>query len=57
MGVRRVGVQLSEGRYFDNMMVAGREVVGVLGLRSVPFEVAAIVAATDQASEPLPAGY
>ena len=57
MGVKRVRVTLADGRTFENVMVAGHRVVGVLGQPHVPFEASDVVAATDFAEAPLPLGY
>jgi hypothetical protein len=57
MGVNRVGVQLADGQKFDNVIIAGSTVVKVLGFDGIPFDAGAIVAATDQAEDPLPKGY
>lgn len=57
MGVKRVGVVLSGGQSFDNVVIAGSEVVKVWGFDDIPFDTGAIVAATDQAEDPLPKGY
>jgi hypothetical protein len=57
MGVHRVRVKLNDGRTFDNVMVAGGRVAGVLGRDEVPFEASQVVAVTDFADAPLPPGY
>lgn len=57
MGVNRVRVELSDGRTFGNVMVAGDRVVGVLGMEEVPFVASDVVAVTDFADAPLPPGY
>lgn len=57
MAVHRVRVELSDGRTFDNVMVAGGRVRGVLGRDEVPFEASDVVAVTDFADAPLPPGY
>jgi hypothetical protein len=57
MGVNRVRVELADGRVFDNVMVAGGRVVGVLGQPQVPFEASDVVAVADFTDAPLPPGY
>ena len=57
MGVKRVGVTLAGGQTFDNVMIAGPKVVKILGFDDLPFDSGDIVAATDQAEDPLPKGY
>jgi hypothetical protein len=57
MGVKRVRVELSDGRTFEDVMVAGDRVVGVLGREEVPFAASDVVAVTDFADAPLPPGY
>ena len=57
MGVNRVRVELSDGRTFENVMVSGDRVVGVLGREEVPFVASDVVAVTDFADAPLPPGY
>jgi hypothetical protein len=56
LGVHRVRVELSDRRAFENVMVAGGQVTGVLGLDDVPSEVSEVVAVTDFANAPLPPG-
>ena len=57
MGVNRVRVELSDGRTFENVIVAGDRVVKVLGQDDVPFEASDVVAVTDFSDAPLPSGY
>lgn len=57
MGVNRVRVEVSDGRVFDDVMVAGDRVVKVLGRDDVPFEASEVVAVTDFTDTPLPPGY
>ena len=57
MGVKRVRVQLADGQKVDNVLIGGSTVVKVLGFDVIPFDAGAIVAATDQAQDPLPIGY
>ena len=57
MGVNRVRVELAAGRAFEDVMVAGDRVVGVLGRHEVPFEASDVVAITDISDAPLPPGY
>ena len=57
MGVKRVRVELDDGRTFDDVTVAGARVVKVLGRDDVPFEASDVVAVTDSSDAPLPPGY
>ena len=57
MGVNRVRVELSDGRSFENVMVAGDRGVGVLGGNDVPFVASDVVGVTDFPDAPLPPGY
>jgi hypothetical protein len=57
MGVNRVRVELADGRVFDDVMVAGGRIVGVLGQPEIPFDASDVVAIADFADAPLPPGY
>ena len=54
MGVNRVRVVLADGRAFDDVMVAGKRVVKVLGRDDIPFEASGVVTVTDLSEAPLP---
>lgn len=54
MGVNRVRVELTDGRTFDNVMVAGGRVMKVLGRNEIPFDASDVVAVTDFTDAPLP---
>lgn len=57
MGVHRIGVELADGRSFDNVLVSGPNVTRVLGHDAVPFDAADVIGVTDQSEMPLPPGY
>lgn len=49
--------EISDGRTFENVIVAGDRVVKVLGRDDVPFEASDVVAVNDFSDAPLPPGY
>lgn len=57
MGVLRIGVELADGRSFDNVLVSGLNVTRVLGYDVVPFEAEDVIGVTDQSELALPPGY
>lgn len=50
-------IELADGRVFDNVMVAGGRIVGVLGQPEIPFDASDVVAIADFADASLPPGY
>src|SRR5689334_12847383 len=55
MGVRRVQVELASGRTFENTLVAGKRVVGIIGdCGTVPFEPSEVVGVRDMSDAYLP---
>jgi hypothetical protein len=52
MGVNRVRLELTDGRTFDNVMVAGGRFVKVLCQNEILFDASDVVAATDFTNAP-----
>jgi hypothetical protein len=56
MGVHRIGVDLSDGAHFDDVLVSAGSVTRVIGYETVPFDAGDVTSVSNEAELPLPPG-